>query len=165
MKTIIIGFSKHRGFAIGSWLIRLVLQRPFSHTYFKYKEPEYQDGTVFHAVGKGLIYISETSFLEHNEPVSEFNLSISDDSFAGLMQECHKIAGRDYGYLQNIGIALIRWANKIGFNIKHNPLNDGINCSEWAADVIEEVYGKWTDKDPNLIAPDDVYKYLVSLNK
>ena len=159
MKTIQLGFSTHKKFALFSWLIKKVLNRQFSHSYFKFQE-NYSDKTVFHAVGKGLIYISETTFIEQNTTIKEFDLSISDELFLELMEDCHKNAGKDYGFLQNLGIAIIRGLAKLGIIINKNPINDGINCSEWLYYILEEIYGKWIDKDPNLVAPDDVFDFL-----
>lgn len=166
MKTIIIGFSKNEGsWAIGSRLIRWFMHRDFSHTYFKFKEDLYEDHTIFHAVGKGLIYVSERSFLKHNTPVAEFELTISNELFDELLQDCHTNAGNDYGIFQNLGIAVVRGLSKIGIKIDRNPINDGINCSEWAYYLLEEIDGKWTQTDPNLIAPDQIYDYLIGRNR
>lgn len=166
MKTIIIGFSKHKGsWAIGSDLIRWFMKRDFSHTYFKFKENLYEDHTICHATGKGVNYMSETTFLEHNEPVAEFELEISDSLFDELLQDCHKFAGANYGYLQNVGILIVRVAAKIGIKMNKNPLNDGINCSEWGYYILEEIDGEWIHIDPNLVAPDQVYDYLVGRNR
>lgn len=165
MKTIIIGFSKHKGFAPGSDLIKWFMNKDFSHTYFKFKEDLYDDHTIFHAVGKGLNYISERTFLEHNQPVAEFELPISDELFNELMQDCHKHAGGKYGYFQNLGIALVRGLAKIGITLDRNPIDDGINCSEWGYYILEDIDGKWIHIDPNLVAPDQVYDYLVGRNR
>ena len=166
MKTIIIGFSKHRGtFAIGSDLIRWLMRRDFSHTYFKFKEDLYEDHTICHATGKGVNYLSETTFNASNQPVAEFELSISQELYDELLQDCHKHAGENYGYFQNIGIFIVRLLQKINIAVSRNPINEGINCSEWAYYLLEEIDGKWTNTDPNLIAPDEVYDYLVGRNR
>lgn len=157
---ITVGFSRNKNNAIGSLLIRKFMNREFSHVFFKYKEPLFEDATLFHAIGKGLVYMAENTFLSHNVVVDEFELSISQELFNELMMDCHNNAGKDYGFFQNLGIFAIRSLNKIGFNIKKNPINDGINCSEWLYYILEEIYGKWTETDPNLVAPDEVYDFL-----
>ena len=161
MQTITIGFSKHHGNAIGSSLIQWFMGRPYSHTYFKFKEDRYKDKTIFHAVGHGTVYISETTFLENNVPVYEFEIEISDELFNELMIDCHQNAGKSYGYMQNLGLVLVRTLNRIGFDIKKNPIDDGINCSEWIYYILEEVYGQWTATEPNLVAPDEICDYLL----
>lgn len=165
MKTIYIGFSRHKRFAIGSWAIQKFMNKPFSHTYFKFKEEKYTDHTIFHAVGKGMIYVAEMTFLEKNEIVAEFAIHISDELFDELLQDCHKNASRKYGYLQNLGVVIVRWAAKIGIKMKKNPINDGINCSEWIWWILQEVEGKWTETEPNLVGPDECYNYLVGRYK
>lgn len=162
MKTITIGFSKHKGFAPGSSLIRWYTKRPFSHTYFRFKDETYTDDTIFHAVGKGLIYISSTNFLRDNEVVQEFSLKVNEEMFKIILNVCHQKAGKKYGYKQNLGILLVRQLNKLGFALDKNPLDDGINCSELMFYLLSEVHGQWSKKDPNLITPADIYDFLVS---
>ena len=129
-----------------------------------FKEDLYSDYTIFHAVGKGLTYISESRFKQNNEIVALFPVTIPDELFSELLEDCHKNAGLKYGFLQNIGIGLVRLANKVGIKVLKNPLNDGINCSEWLYYLLEEIYGKWTDTEPNLVAPDEVYDYLKGMD-
>lgn len=165
MKTIIIGFSKSKhSWAIGSDLIRWFMNKDFSHTYFKFKEDLYEDYTICHATGKGIIYMSEQTFSLSNKTVAEFELTISENLFDELLQDCHKYAGANYGYFQNLGIFLVRCLNKIGIKLNKNPIDDGINCSEWLYYLLREVDGEWTKTDPNLIAPDEVYNYLMERN-
>lgn len=163
MKTIIIGFSRHKGNAIGSELIQKYMGTKFSHVFFKFKEPHYVDNSIFHAVGRGLSYVSETRFLHSNTIAKEFVITVSDETYYELLNDCQQNSGIKYGFLQNIGILLVDCLNKLGCSISKNPINDGINCSEWVAYLIEEMYGKWTDKDYNLVTPLDVYNYLIKL--
>lgn len=159
---IMIGFSKHKGFAPMSNLIRMYMGTPFSHTYLKLKLDCFDKPSVFHAVGKGLILLSYDTFLEHNQVVAEFELDISDDLFKEICNTFHNKASSSYGYLQNLGIIL---ADK--FKLNKNPLNDGINCSEWISYCLEEVYpNDWNEskQDFNLITPKQVYNYLVGKN-
>lgn len=166
MKTIIIGFSKHRGsWAIGSDLIRWFMKTEFSHTYFKFKEDSYEDSTICHATGKGVNYMSSTTFEKTNQPVAEFELEISNELYQELLQDCHRYAGDKYGYFQNLGILVVRVLGRVGIRMNRNPINDGINCSEWGYYLLEEIDGKWTNTDPNLVAPDEVYNYLVGRNR
>lgn len=163
MKTITIGFSKNtNSWAIGSLLIRWFMNRPFSHTYLKFKEDQFSDSTISQETGAGCGYISETRFLSVDTVVAEFPIQISDELYAEIMQDCHKYAGVKYGYLQNLGLAYARIMARLGIRLKRNPISDGMNCSEWMCYILMEVYGKWTDLDPNLVAPDDVYSFLQS---
>jgi hypothetical protein len=162
MKTIVIGASRNRQCKVGSLLIQWHMGTNYSHVYFKFQEELYTDATVFHAVGKGMQYVSYTNFLEHNIPVHEFELIISDEIYAELMQDCHKNSGKVYGFLQNLGIFLVDTWNKLPFKkIHRNPIDDGVVCSEWTAWILEDCYGKWTDKDYNLVKPIDIVEYLL----
>lgn len=164
MKKVYIGFSSHIGFAPGSWLIRVMLNAPFSHTYFKFKNDELLEPTIFHAVGKGLTYISESNFLIHNKPIKEIEILIDDELFNELLNDCHENASKDYAYLQNIGLILVRGLSRIGINLKKNPFTYGINCSEWVAYILNQIdpvfANKFKDIDENLIGPDQIFDYL-----
>lgn len=160
MRTIYIGFSTSS--LIGARLISWFLKRPFSHTYMKFQEPWFSDCTINQSTGHGVSYMSATRFADNNIIVREYPLQISDALFMQIVEFCHQNAGIDYGYLTNLGILVCRCLAKIGVHIKQNPLHSGINCSGWMYYILEEVYGKWTDEDPNLIAPDDIDNFLQS---
>lgn len=158
MKRVWIGFSKKN--AIGSKLIRAFLCSPFSHTYFRFKDDNLNDSMIFHAVGKGLVFISNENFIKHNEKVSEFEFGISEELYIELRNECNKYAGLQYGIFQNIGLAIMKY-----LNLNKNPLNDGINCSEWVSYCLEELYPEeWSSlyKDFNSVDPKQVYEYLIN---
>lgn len=104
MKTIVIGASRNRQCKPGSLLIQWHLGTNYSHIYFKFKEDMYEDATVFQAVGKGMQYISYNNWLEHNVPIHEFEMQVSDEIYIELMQDCHKNSGKAYGFQQNIWI-------------------------------------------------------------
>lgn len=158
MQTIYIGFSKSH--LIGSKLISWFMNQEYSHTYFKFKEPWYDDNTINQSTGHGIGYMAESRFNENNTIVKEHCLQISDELFLELINECHQNAGVKYGYFQNLGIFVVNVLSKIGININKNPINDGVNCSEWMYYILEEVYGQWTDKDPNLVTPADIDDFL-----
>lgn len=160
MKTITIGFSRRKGSAIGSEIIQKYMGTKFSHVYFKFKEPHYIVHSIFHAVGRGLSYVCETRFLQSNAVAREFDIQVSDETYYELLNDCHLNSGIKYGYLQNLGIVIVDCLNKLGCKIKKNPLNDGINCSEWAAYLVHDMYGEWTEKEYNLVTPKDIHDFL-----
>lgn len=162
MKTIIVGFSKAKSkWMVGSALIMWFTWRPFSHVYFKFKEDLYDDWTVDQSTGHGIGYMSQIGFDQNNLTVKEFALEISDELYVEILRTCHMNSGVKYGYLQNIGIFLVDCLSKVGIKVNKNPLPIGINCSEWMYYILEEIYGKWTEKDPALIKPGDVYDFLL----
>jgi hypothetical protein len=160
MKTIYIGFSCSG--KIGSKLISWFMRKPFSHTYLKFQEPWYKDQTIHQATGHGLGYMSENIFNSECTVVKEFPLQISDELFLEVVTNCHNNSGANYGYFQLLGIFMVDVLSKIGIKIKKNPIRGGIICSEWMYDILTEVYGKWTDKDPNLVDPSDIYAFLMT---
>ena len=158
MKTITVGFSKNANSAIGSKLIMWFLKENFSHTYLKVQLDSFSEPCVFHASGKGLNLLAYTTFKEHNTVVAEFELTISDELYTEMCNEFHKKCGVKYGYLQNIGILVATT-----FKLRKNPIDDGINCSEWLAYCLEEIYPTcWdsTKQDFNLVTPKHIYRYL-----
>lgn len=162
MAIISFGFSRNSKGKIGSRILCWAMRKKFSHTFFMFKEKMYSDRTVQQSTGHGVASMSETRFLQDNIIVQEFPVAISEALFDEILQECHKYAGCNYGYLQNLGVAIVRLAAKLGIKINKNPLDDGMNCSEWMCYILDEIYGKWTTKDPNLVGPDDVYAFLES---
>lgn len=155
---ITVGFSYHLGFAPISSLIRWYLGRSFSHTYIKLQLSELEEPSVFHAVGKGVSILSYSNFLKMNVAVKEFELEISEELYLGICNEFHDFAGTSYGALQNLGIIL--YDKGI---VKKNPFSTGINCSEWVAYCLEEVFPKDWDshsRDFNSIKPSEIYDYL-----
>lgn len=157
--SISIGFSKHKGFAPMSNVIRWVLSTPYSHVYLKFEIPGVNQPLMFHSTGKGINILSYANFLENNEEVLEHGGEITQEANEKLINYIFKMAGTNpYGYLQNIGIFIIDVLNLIGFEIKSNPINDGVNCSELMAMTMQEIKGgPWTDKDYNLITPRDIW--------
>jgi hypothetical protein len=156
---ITIGFSKHKGFAPMSNAIRWYLGTPFSHCYIKIKLDEFNDSSVLHAIGKGVVIMSYNNFLTQAESIKEFDLEISEDLYKEICDDFHKLVGvTKYGFGQNIGILIAR-----ALKLKKNPINDGVNCSEWAAYCLEEIDpDMWNSKeeDFNLITPLEVFNYL-----
>ena len=155
---ITIGFSKHKGLAIGSRLIRWWMGRPFSHTYAVLNLECFDSPTVFQAVGKGLQFISYERFTEKAIVIDEFQIEVDKNTYKIILNTCQKYSGLKYGYLQNLGYIFCEW-----FKIKENPFDDGMNCSETIAKLLKfkdpEAFG---DKDLNLVSPADVYDYLKS---
>ena len=162
--TFKIGFSKStKKFAIGSLLIRLFQKSNFSHTYISFKHPLIDSETIFQATGSGVNYISRPRFELHNVTVKEFEISIDLETFKSVLQKCHDTSGIKYGFMQNLGIALNRWMNKLGLKVNVNLFNKGVNCSELVAEVISVTSPNLIirlNKDINLVTPLDIFNYL-----
>lgn len=156
MKTLKIGFSKpkNRIFPIFSWLIRLYQRTAFSHTYITFKSSSLDRTLVYEAVAGGIRFVGTQVWQEHAETVREFELSVSDDQYTEILQFCVDNAGKDYAFLQSLGVLI---ANL--FKLKKNPFREGTNCSEMLSRLLERldyVVGKPHD----LVTPKDIYLFM-----
>lgn len=155
MKFLTIGFSTNKK-SKTSAIIRWYLKTKFSHTYLYFKLEEFDQYTVFQAVGEGgAQFISADTFLAHNTVVSEFKIPLSEEQYKIVLNRCHELSGDSYGFLQNIGMVLARM-----FRLKKNPFRKHRNCSEIIAECIIKIDSKAFKKDLNLITPKDIYTYL-----
>lgn len=143
--------------AFGSQIIRLFMNTPYSHVYLKFYSPTLDRVLIYEAVGSGVRFIGSIAWSQHAEEVASFPLQICNSSYLQLMQYCIDNAGRKYGFLQNIGVAL-----SYVFKEKFNRFKEGKNCSEVIADILE-MEGIKIDIEKNLITPKDVYNRLSTL--
>jgi uncharacterized protein YycO len=154
---LIIGFSKAKSpYKIGSWLIRKYLGTEYSHVYMNFHSCKFDRDIVYEAVGSGVRFVGIKEWKKHATVVVQYDIEISDTSYIKLMQFCIDNSGRDYGFLQNIGIVFARL-----FKLTKNPFKSGVNCSELLADILELEGYKWgIPKD--LITPKDIENSLLS---
>lgn len=122
MKQITIGFSKaSTKFPIFSWLIMLTQKTPYSHVYLKYTN-DYADRVVYYQASHTLVnYMNEPTFLGQEKVVEEYTFNISNDSFKAVLQFAIDNAGKPYGTLSIIGLAMVQIAMLFGIRM-HNPL-------------------------------------------
>lgn len=151
-----IGFSEPNHFKLGACIIKKYLGTDFSHTYVKFKQERLNDNTIFHAVGMGVVYLSETQFKKNNNQVKEFTLELSEDLYNKVLNKCHSLASNKYAFGQNLGLVIKRQ-----FNLNVNPFQDDFNCSELVAYLLVEIWPQdWIGVDLNSVGPDTVYCYL-----
>lgn len=158
MKTLQVGFSKPKNkcLPIGSWLIRLYQRSAYSHVYLKFYGKSINRWLVYEAVGNGVRFIGSTMWEKHAEEVDSFTLDVEDELYTKIMQYCVDHAGIEYGFMQNIGIAIARL-----FKMNNNPFRKGKNCSEAIGEVLE-LKGYQIDKPLDLMTPKDVYNVLTN---
>lgn len=159
-ESIVIGFSTHREFNILSWFIRKVLKTDFSHVYIKWYSERLNRWLIYQASGLKVNFVGQPLFLEHNKPVAEFLISITEQQKTDMMATAIDLAGKPYGMKQLIGMGLVYLCKAFGKDIK-NPFNDGSNtfvCSELAAVVLVKLGMKLEDLDS--ISPKDLYELL-----
>lgn len=155
MNTITIGFSRSKKrFPIGSWFIRLYDHTPYSHVYLKFHSESLNRVLIYEAVGSGLRFIGSKVWESHAVEVASFDVEVINGNYISLLQYCVDNAGTEYGYMQNLGIALART-----FKMKSNPFQTGKNCSEVVGDVLK-LEGYVLPCNDNLVTPKDIYAML-----
>lgn len=154
---VTIGFSKPRNrlLPVGSWAIRFFQQTPYSHTYVRFHSQSIDRTLIYESVGTGGVrFVGYKLWHTHAEEIKAFTLSADKINIINMLQTFVDECGTDYGYLQNIGIAL---ADLFGW--KNNPWRNGKNCSEIVAEfLISEGYS--FSKPLDLITPKDIYNIL-----
>lgn len=160
MKTITIGFSKSKKrFAFGSYIIRMFQKTTYSHVYIKFRSDSLNRTLIYEAVGGGLRFIGTKVWESHAEEVASFSIDISQENYVKLMQYCVDNAGTEYGFVQNIGIAMCEL-----LSLKTNPFKEGKNCSEVVGEILK-LEGIIFEKETNLLTPKDIYKALDGKDK
>lgn len=98
MTYITIGFSKAKGFMPFSDIIRKVQKTPFSHTYIKVYNTDYNEYDVYQA-SKGLVnHMTYSSFLEHNEVCFEIDIPVSNYKIYDIIGYVRNRLGKAYSF-------------------------------------------------------------------
>jgi len=139
MEKIIVGLSKHKGFAPGSKIIQICEGTNFSHAYVKIESTSLERILIYQATGSGVNFIGLDKFEEHNQPMKEFVFEISSEAKKLGLQFAIDACGTQYSRLQLIGIALKRVARLFGFKIKNPISSSGYICTELVSKFLNEV--------------------------
>ena len=165
--SIKVGFSRHKGFAPLSWLIMLVENTKFSHTYIKIYSDSLNRSLIYQANNAGVWFIGEPAFLNKNIEVETYTFELSNLQKTKLLQFCVDNSGKTYGKLQLIGMAIVRFV-KFLFNKKiNNPFSNGTNqyvCSELVLKTLEEI-NYLHNENQDTIGISDLAIIVKSLNK
>jgi len=155
MEQITIGFSKSKKFLpIGSWLIKSYMKTPYSHVYLKFHSQSLDRTLIYEAVGGGVRFIGTKVWQKHAVEVKSYTIDIEKINQIKLIQFCVDNAGIDYGFSQNLGVAIAGV-----FNLKKNPFYTGLNCSETIGEILK-LEGYKIEKDVNLLTPLDIDNIL-----
>lgn len=159
MRTLKIGFSKSKSDAIFSVLLQKYMNRNYSHVFVLYNTEKLMgDDSIYHSsLSSGIGFMSKSIFQEDNEIVQMYEIQISDEVYFEIRKQLFSVCGRKYGFLQNIGIAIVDLLGNIGIRIK-NPFVKDQNCSELLfRHVISVAYPEYkNDYDPNTVTPADI---------
>lgn len=158
---IVVGFSRPKAWwKLGSAIIRLVDGTPYSHVYISWQSEGMQRELVYQASGHGGVnFCSSKRFLADNVTLQAFMINEFPDEKRIVMQRCIDSAGDDYGYLQLIGIGLVRILNVLKFRTR-NPFPHGQVCSECVSRILHDAFKLNFAVPFDLISPHDVSKAL-----
>lgn len=158
MRKIKIGFSySTKKFSPFSKALKLWDNVDYSHVYFEFENGRHPDiPLIYQASSTMLNFMSKEVFLSKNIIVKEFELEIEEEIYNNIMRDCMKSAGKPYGVMQILGIALADI-----FKLRKNYLANGEKyvCSEWVAIQVQKL-GYSFDKELNLLKPIDIYQIL-----
>ena len=161
MRHIAIGFSRPRRWSLFSWLVRQIEGgTPYSHTYLRWQSRAAQVHIVYEASGTSLKFYNFNLWHTKNHIVDEFEFELTPAQYHDLLKITMTNAGVKYGFLQVLGIALVRL-----FSLSKNPFADGRAsqvCSEIVGRFLEDVMDFDTKLDLDVAGPRDIYNYLQS---
>lgn len=161
MRRIFVGFSRpiKRIFPVYSWAIRAIEGTKFSHVYVRH-ETHYKIDIVYQASGTQVNFTNGALFFDKNESVREFPFDITDDAFEKYMTFALSHAGKPYGALQVLGIALYSL-----FGLKKNPFPSGqaaYVCSELVGEILYEVGRFKYDRELfDRLTPKDLFEFCL----
>ena len=134
MKQITIGFSRaNTKLPVFSWLIMAVQRTNYSHVYLKYQDT-FLDQPMYYQASHTLVNsMSEAVFMAQETVVQEFTFNVSDASFLACMKFAASQAGKPYGTMEILGLALCEIAMIANVKID-NPVKDA--GTTWICDQL-----------------------------
>lgn len=165
MSKIVIGFSRPKSrWALIAHLIRLFEGRtPYSHVFISWHSDSIERTMIYEAKGNGVNFTGEQNFKAHNLIVYEYDVEINEKQKKRILQFCVDNSRTHYGYLQLIGIGLVRFVGMLGLKIV-NPFTSGNICSEIAAKVLLIVEPS-INIPFDIVGPKDVFKIVTKISK
>lgn len=157
---IIVGFSRAKSkSAIASKAIRIFEGTSYSHVYIRYWNGFCRREFIFEASGsaRSSHFVGIEEFTKHNTIIEEYEIDITKDTKRATVAFCIDHAQRKYGFLQIIGMALVRSIYKISGKKYENPFADGrktMVCSELVYEIAKEnLPGNPPEGDPEFDGP------------
>jgi len=162
MIQLIVGFSKPRKLKVGSELIKLWINKPYSHVYMRYIDSQGRD-LVFHAAHGTVHPILFENFNKENETLKQFELELSVDEYELFKNIYYEKCGILYSKKGIICIPIHDIAWKMGFYLKTED-DPGYICSELAGYALTTLKGIKFKKPFNILRPDDIDQRLQLLS-
>lgn len=157
MKHITIGFSEPRDTKIGSSLIKWWINKPYSHTFLMWYSDDLDRVLIYHAAHGTVHFVGLDRFLEENQIIKHYDLTIPDDIFNKLVVRAIDLAAIKYSYLELIQILF--YDMNIRLFDKEVPLTRdqlGYICSELLGEFCVQYLGMQFAKPTYLLRPDDI---------
>ena len=134
-----IGFSKRDMFF--SKFLRWAEKRPYSHCYLRYQNHVTGQDLILHAAVLSIHTLTLENFKKHgNVIVKEYMYEVTDQAkIKDLLTFVYNQSGTPYGWVQLVGMGLVKLAAFFGKKIK-NPLADKkktMVCSEFCAYAVK----------------------------
>jgi len=139
MRTVYIEFTAPKKCNPFSCAIKAVEGTEYSHVRLRWVNG-WGAEMVYEASGTSVKFIGPIALQDlHVEILHSYRFDLSDEHYRKLLQLCIENAGVNYGYLQILGILLVRI-----FDLQKNPLSSGRKsqvCSEIVGRFLQEVLG------------------------
>lgn len=166
MEKIIVGFSKPKKWKPFAWIIMKFYDIPYDHVYIKFWSSKFQRNVIYQASQLMVNFMGEKFFESENDVIKEFELDITDEDRTSMIQFAMDEAGKPYGMLNALGLAIVGIFDRLGKKIK-NPLGDGEKtyiCCELVADILDR-YTSVKNIDSDTVNPKELYNILLNLQQ
>ena len=160
MKEVLVFTRSKKLFAIGSKLLRFYMNKNYSHIA---REKEIMGEILYYQASEGKVnYENKSVFDKKHKIVARYSIEVTEEMSRQISRDCLMDAGKKYGFMQNIGIALVDFFSLFNVYI-NNPFKDGRNCSELLMlRVLFHKYPELKEKyDPDKIRPDQLEQILI----
>lgn len=153
--SLIIGFSRAKGFKPFSLAIQWFDNTKYSHTYLKLSNRHFNDYDIYQA-SKGMVnHVVDQTFLSENEVIAEFSLPIDSDEKKEIINLIRYKLGKPYSFRTILGIFFAR------FGVKWKWFLDGEEayiCSELVARVLKASDKMPIDLNVDKATPKELYE-------
>lgn len=138
MRKVYIEFTRpSRWFKPFSWAIKCIEGTSYSHVRLRFQKKSGLE-MVYEASGTSVKFIGPLALEDKKVDIlHSYEYTITQAEFSKMIDLCVMHADLNYGYLQLLGILLVRM-----FNLKKNPLSQGRKsqvCSEIVGRFVQEI--------------------------
>lgn len=166
MDSIVVGFSKAKHwYKLGSKLICLVDNAPFSHTYIRFYAQKYDTWLIYEAKGAGVNFCSIDNFNDHATVVEEYLINITEEAKNKTVGYAIKNCGNPYGVIQLVGMAWVMLLKRLGCKSPKNPFTKGTVCSELVGHILRDCLGEDVPQDLDIASPKDINILVKKIHK